>query len=224
MAEIFRFLVESNLVTTVFVIGSIVFFLAVIGSIKTYVELSTVTRILLALCGVFFMVLSFGSYLFGRQITNDANTPAPSVVQETPVPLLPASTAMFLQELDCNGWCVEIGKVPENGTRISVDIVAGQMVFLSGGQLLINDKYCGGDARQICILIFEASKLQTVVVDALIPGNNYVGITDTYTPEQALSIKTPAFWKSPNCINGCGKATVLFFRDGEFIKQETRLP
>lgn len=165
-----------------------------------------------------------------------AVTAAPPAVQRTDTPKAPATDTpppptftptvlpTAIQVTGCNGWCEEIGQIPESGTRITKDLAAGQLMFLSGGQLLINDKYCGDDAQQICILIYEASKPQTVVVDAVIAKNNYVGITDTYSPEQALSIKKSTFWKAPNCINGCRKATVLFFRDGEFVKQETLTP
>lgn len=124
----------------------------------------------------------------------------------------------------CGGWCEEIGQVPESGTRILKDLAAGHLMFLTGGQFQISGKYCGSDPQQICVLIYEATKAQTVVVDAVIPKNNYIGITDTFSPEEALNEKTSLFWIPPNCINGCKRATVFFFRDGEFIKQEARTP
>jgi hypothetical protein len=159
------------------------------------------------------------------------STDTPKAIATTRVPPListptvqPITTVTPVPPSGCGGWCEETGQIPASGTRISKDLAAGQLMFLSGGQLLINGKYCGDDAQQICVVIYEASKPQTVVVDAVIAKNNYVGITDTFSPEEALSIKTSAFWKPPNCINGCKKATVLFFRDSEFVKQETLTP
>jgi len=69
MAEFFRFLVESNLVTAAFVIGAIAFIVAVIGKFKTIVEPSSVMRLVLGLFGLFLMALSVSAYFLSPQTT-----------------------------------------------------------------------------------------------------------------------------------------------------------
>lgn len=120
-------------------------------------------------------------------------------------------------------WEQEVAGVP-NGTTIKWDLTSGQILFLSGGQMRINGEYCGGDANQICILLFQSTNPQTVVVDALIPNNNWYGISSILTQDEALSEKEPQFWYPPNCINGCKKATVLYFTDGQLVNKTTLTP
>ena len=81
----------------------------------------------------------------------------------------------------------------------------------------MGDIFCGGDVQQICVLIYEASIDQTVAVDNLVPRQNYVGITEALSPEEALEEKEPLFWGPPNCTSGCRKAVVLFFEDGALV-------
>lgn len=131
--------------------------------------------------------------------------------ESTPVPPLPR-------------WEQEAAKVPSSGTQLKWELEAGQVLFLSGGQIRVNGSYCGGDASQICVLIFQATTSQGVVVDSLIPENNWYGITSTLTPDEALNDKVSQFWSKPNCINGCRKATVLFFTDGNLVNKITLMP
>jgi len=121
-------------------------------------------------------------------------------------------------------WEQEAAQVPTSGTSLKWELAAGQILFLSGGQIRINGEYCGGDKNQICILVLQATTPQTVIVDALIPENNWYGISSTLTPNDAVSEKEPQFWYPPNCINGCKKATVLFFTDGKLVNKTTLTP
>jgi hypothetical protein len=90
--------------------------------------------------------------------------------------------------------------------------------MLTGGQFQVGDVFCGGDARQVCVLLFEATRDQRVAVDSLIARQNWVGITSKLNPDGALQDKEPLFWMPPNCVDGCSKATVLFFKDGSLVK------
>lgn len=121
-------------------------------------------------------------------------------------------------------WEQEVAQVPENGTTLKWELSAGQLLYLSGGQIRINGEYCGGDANQICVLLFQATTAQTVIVDALVPKNNWYGISSTLTPDEALSEKEPQFWYQPNCTNGCKKATVFYFTDGQLVNKVTLTP
>lgn len=68
MAEFFRFLVESNIITAAFVIGALAFIIAVIGKVKTMIEPSPTMRFVLALFGLFLMAFSVSGYFFGSQV------------------------------------------------------------------------------------------------------------------------------------------------------------
>jgi len=137
----------------------------------------------------------------------------------TPQPTIPSSAVSPSRR-----WEQEVNWVPTSGTQLKWELAAGQLLFLSGGQLQVNGEYCGGDAEQICVVIYKATTAQTVIADALIPENNYYGISTTLSPEEALSEKEPQFWHPPNCIDGCLKATVLFFTDGQLVKKVTLTP
>lgn len=120
-------------------------------------------------------------------------------------------------------WEQEVADVP-NGTTIKWDLASGQILLLSGGQMRINDVYCGSDANQICVLLFQSTTPQTVIVDALIPNNNWYGVSSTLTQDEALSEKEPQFWYPPNCITGCKRATILYFTDGQLVEKTTLTP
>jgi len=136
----------------------------------------------------------------------------------TPQPTPPPSIGSELR------WEQEAAKVPTSGTQLKWELAAGQILFLSGGQIRVSGEYCGGDAEQICVLIFKATTAQTVIVDALIPENNWYGISSTLTPEEVLNEKEPQFWYQPNCIDSCRKATVLFFTDGQLVNKTVLTP
>jgi hypothetical protein len=135
--------------------------------------------------------------------------------------------SLYSPPIGCNGWCLDISGIPEYGSSILVNLPAGELLFLTGLQLQIDSKYCGSDSTQICVLFYQSTKLrQTITIDTLIPHYNYLGVTDIYSPEEVLKIKTPDFWSpDKNCVpNGCKHATVFFFQDGMFIKQESLTP
>jgi len=155
--------------------------------------------------------------------SNAANESTSSAVLETtPPPTLQAQSTPF----PSSGlrWEQEAAQVPASGSTFSWELTAGQVLFLSGGQIRINGTYCGDDANQICILLFQATRSQTVFVEALIPKNNWYGISSTLTQDEALLDKESQFWSPPNCISGCQKATVLYFTDGQFVNKTTLTP
>jgi len=140
------------------------------------------------------------------------DTPAPTT---TPIPTTRPPTSIPYTVR----WIQEASQVPESGTQLTWNLSAGQVMLLSGGQLQVGDTFCGGDVQQICVLIYKASTNQTVTVDSLIPRQNYVGITEALSPDEALEEKEPLFWIPPNCTSGCRKATVLFFEDGTLVNK-----
>jgi hypothetical protein len=136
------------------------------------------------------------------------STPLPTV---TPIPTSrPPTSIPFV-----TSWIQEVGQVPESGTQLSWRLSPGQTFYLSGGQFQIGNVFCGGDAKQICVLIYQTSIEQTLTINSLIPRQNYIGITEILSPDDILKEKEPVFWIPPNCISGCKRATVLIFRDGK---------
>jgi hypothetical protein len=142
-----------------------------------------------------------------------ANIPSAPSVASTPVPVFSGQR-----------WDLTDAQVPASGTQLNFDLSAGQMLFLSGGQLKLNNEYCGGDANQICILIFQATTPQTFTIESLVSQNNWYGISSTLTPDEAIDEKKAQFWQPPNCINGCSIATVLYFTDGQLTNKVTLKP
>ena len=95
--------------------------------------------------------------------------------------------------------------------------------MLTGGQFQVGSTFCNGGqtSTHICVLIYQATTAEAVTVTALIPGNNWVGISDSLTPSEALQIQEPDFWSPPNCQNGCANAFVYSFTDGQLTSQQT---
>ncbi len=116
-------------------------------------------------------------------------------------------------------WVQEVSQIPESGTQLTWDLSGGQILLLGGGQFQIGDVFCGGDAQRICILIYQASTRQTVTINALVPRQNYVSVTESLSADEALEDKEPLFWIPPNCVSGCQRATVLFFEDGALVNK-----
>lgn len=121
-------------------------------------------------------------------------------------------------------WDLTGAQVPIDGTQLKFELSAGQILFLSGGRLQLNNGYCGDDENQICILIVQATTPQTIIIDSLVPQNNWYGISSTLTPDEAIDEKKAQFWQPPNCTNGCSIATVLYFVDGQITNKATLTP
>ncbi|MSP13100.1 MAG: hypothetical protein EXR62_09095 [Chloroflexi bacterium] len=63
MFEFLHYLMDSNLVTAVFVIGALAVILAIVGPVKTVIEISLLMRFVLALFGLALMGISLGSFV-----------------------------------------------------------------------------------------------------------------------------------------------------------------
>jgi len=81
--EFFRFLVENNLVNVAFIIGAVVFVIAIIGKIKTLIEPSTPMRVFLGIFGLFLMISSVLGYAWNRN-AEPYPTPIPPISDEQP--------------------------------------------------------------------------------------------------------------------------------------------
>lgn len=114
-------------------------------------------------------------------------------------------------------WDQTFSPVPQAGTRLDYDLAAGQVLMLAGGQFQFDQTFCGGSSQQICVLVYQATGPQHVTITDLVTAQNWVGISSTFTPDAALQDQTSLFWMPPNCVSGCAKATVVFFKDGSQV-------
>ena len=199
------------------------------------VGIGAVAVILLLLLGARITGLSIGGVELGFPTPNSTensskpSTPLVVVVTQPSLPTVIPTARPTVTPLPTSQpptsvsipvrWLQETSQVPESGTQLTWELSGGQVMFLSGGQFQIGDVFCGGDARQICVLIYQASTHQTVTINALVPRQNYIGITESLSSDEALEEKEPLFWIPPNCVSGCQRATVLFFEDGELINK-----
>ena len=232
MIEILKTLKDTP-IPSILVIGGILFLLlSFVRKVGSNIELEPTKAWLVGIIGIVLLCSGVGLYLIPavqnplavNPSETQSDVPVTQVSQSvnpsqiTPQPTQPPSVVTGVR------WEQEVAQVPESGTTLKWELSAGQLLYLSGGQIRINGEYCGGDANQICILLFKATTAQTVIVDALVPKNNWYGISSTLTPDEALSEKEPQFWYQPNCTNGCKKATVFYFTDGQLVNKIVLTP
>lgn len=120
-------------------------------------------------------------------------------------------------------WKHKAAQIPATGTQVTWDLNQGEVLVLTGGRVRLGDFYCGDDKSQICVVIIQATKRHGVAIGELVAQNNWLGVTDVFNPEEALSDVQPGFWRDPNCGNGCSKATIGFFTDDQFVGTRTIL-
>lgn len=109
---------------------------------------------------------------------------------------------------------------PRKGSFFSQALTPNQVMFVSSGQLQIGDAYCGEHPDQICVLLYQATRPQTVTVESLDPQHYFVEVIDALSPQEILDNKLSDFWQPPNCSSGCKFATFLMFKDEQLIRQD----
>jgi hypothetical protein len=122
-------------------------------------------------------------------------------------------------------WNEQSNSVPETGVQIIRDLAPGEFLYLTGGSFAVNKIFCGNDAYQICVLVFESTKSQRVVINQLIPKNNYLARTFRYNYEELIQMNEEFYWKWPNCQSstGCTKATIYYLIDGNLQDESKTL-
>ncbi|MCI0561678.1 MAG: hypothetical protein MN733_24580 [Nitrososphaera sp.] len=137
-------------------------------------------------------------------------TPAPAPIPEQTLIPAPVGT-----------WLYNINQLPAAGTQLTWELDTGEVLILTGGRIRYSNFYCGDDSSQICVLIIHATRSQNITITDLIAQNNWLGVTNLFNTEEALSDVEPWFWRSPNCISGCSKATVAFFENQQLTDTRT---
>ncbi len=96
---------------------------------------------------------------------------------------------------------------------ISWNLKAGEVLILTGGSFQYNNYECGGIASQLCVLAIKATKDEEITIDNLVPKNNWLAVSRSVSPDEAVSNVQSQFWLAPNCGSGCSKATVAVYTD-----------
>ena len=152
------------------------------------------------------------------------DTPLP-ISTSTATPASPTAIPMSVPSTNILGstlpWLSETGGIPETGNEYSIDLLAGQVLLFTGGEFQYQNIFCSDGENNICVLVYKATKPQIVKLTKLYTASNYVGLSDTYTPEQAVAQKEIQFWQPPNCISGCTTAVVYYVADGSVFRKET---
>ncbi len=145
---------------------------------------------------------------------NETVDSEPSIQEITPIPQDEVKVS------NASLWRENITQIPTIGTSIEWNIKKGEVFILSGGRLKLKDYFCGNDQNQICLLIIEVDEDFTVRINELIARNNWIGVTNQMSSQEALQEIEEWFWKPPNCGIGCSKATIAYFINDEFISQQ----
>jgi hypothetical protein len=116
-------------------------------------------------------------------------------------------------------WNEQSSSVPEAGTQIIRELAADEFLYLTGGRFAVGNIFCGNDANQICVLIYEATHPQRIVIDQLVAQNNYLARTFWYKYDDLIRMHETFYWQWPNCNSnsGCSKASIYHIIDGQLV-------
>jgi len=154
-------------------------------------------------------------------ITPSSTMPLVSTLTSTPISATntPITTTLEPEPY----WLFEKDGVPESSQEYSVTLFSGQILLFTGGEFKYKNIFCGGGAKNVCVLVYTATKPQAVEFTDLYKAANYVGVSDTYTSKQMIAQKLPQFWQSPNCGEGCQTAIIYYIEDGREVRKQTLL-
>ena len=121
-------------------------------------------------------------------------------------------------------WTESNNEAAANTTQIVRDLAAGEWMYVTSGSISMRDSFCGGEALQICVLLYEATYPQNVVVDYVDQGHAYVARTRLMGYQELIETHESYYWAAPNCgQDGCQKATILYFKDGVQVNNPVTL-
>ena len=123
------------------------------------------------------------------------------------------AASVEIQDNTPGPWLYQVEQIPYTDTSLSWELMAGNVLVLTGGSLWFNNHECGGDSFQICVLVIAASKDQQIKIDNLVPKNNWLAVSTTISPDEVIASIQDEFWLPPNCGSGCNFATVAIFSD-----------
>lgn len=101
--------------------------------------------------------------------------------------------------------------------QIKIDLDKGDLLLLSAGVLDVEDYKCYSVDGQLCIYIREAQRDETVAITNIVQGHVWMGISEEFTPEEAIESGESYYWKSPNCGEGCDWARIYIERENGSI-------
>jgi hypothetical protein len=133
-----------------------------------------------------------------------AEQPTQPQAAQSPQPTPQPFVQLWNQNLT---WRSRIGQ----GYSETETLRPGEVLYVSAGEIRVGNQNCYRSEDQLCVYIKEAKGNETVVIENLIPGHSWIAVAEAgaYT---ALRDRTPTFWLSPNCGDGCDVARVVMER------------
>ena len=229
MAEFFVLLQESGLLTAAFIIGAIAVVIAIIGSIKTIIELPPAKALMLALFGLFLMAVSIGGYFISLQTspkvteeitqapleatlipTSDATSAIPVVTTENLTPSTPVISG--------EGGLSLCGEPAFNGNLATQDpLFLRPAGYLSGwissdpSTIVLPNGTTRTFETQYVLIVEDLSSIQIRGVQRLAGKANTWGCW--YSADPANFVAEDA--KSDFCIKKAGNSVAVFYRVSE---------
>lgn len=127
------------------------------------------------------------------------------------------STSIEMQDPTPGPWVYQAEQVPATDTSLIWPLNTNDTLILTGGSLQYQDYSCSGNGNQICVLVITSAKDADMTIGRLAPKNNWLAVTRTVSPDEAVNSVTSEFWLPPNCGAGCSFATVAIFSDGVLV-------
>jgi hypothetical protein len=114
MKDFLIFLFETNLTTAAFIIGAVALIISIVGGIKAIIEPTPPMRVLLAIFGLFLMVLSVSSYFVSFTGNNSSEQPTSQTDNISPAATQPGNA--YRPEL-CGDSAYEVVFYDDNGIK-----------------------------------------------------------------------------------------------------------
>jgi hypothetical protein len=114
MKDFLIFLFETNLTTAAFIIGAVALMISIVGEIKAIIEPTPAMRVLLAIFGLFLMVLSVSSYFVSFVENNSGEQPPSQTDNISPAATQPENA--YSPEL-CGDAAYEVVFYDDNGIK-----------------------------------------------------------------------------------------------------------
>jgi tetratricopeptide (TPR) repeat protein len=110
-------------------------------------------------------------------------------------------------------WEYQVEQIPASDTSLEWSLRPNEVFILTGGSFSYQGNVCRGGGTQICVLVIKATKDSIVFIENLVPKNNWIAISTTISPEEAVSEVADEFWITPNCGEGCSSGRIEIYID-----------
>lgn len=127
------------------------------------------------------------------------------------------AASIEIQDSSQGAWEYQVEQIPASGTSLEWFLHANEVLILTGGSYKYQSNVCSGNGFKICVLVIKATRDSTVIIENLVSKNNWLAMSTTVTPEEAIASVQDEFWISPNCGSGCSSAMAEIFTNDVYI-------